>query len=223
MYNNGGHVSDWHAVGGAALQGGVTGGLAGLTGGTSLLAVAATGAASNAAGGAARNAYKGKAITAGSVLKDAAIGAAAGAGGALAGRVAKAVASRFSGAAAEGAEAGSASTSIEAGGGAKNVNAREALNSKLSALETAEGNASKVRNLPDGRTRYYSVEKPASRPSPTRGSSYVTESTPKTGRVRAWQESYDQVGKVNRVHPKIVNGQQVNAQHYPPTGKELGR
>ncbi|WP_198173017.1 DUF6443 domain-containing protein [Hymenobacter ginkgonis] len=109
MYHNGGHVSDWHAVGGAAVQGGVTGGVAGLTGGTSLLAVGAAGAVSNVAGGAARNAYDGKPITVGSVAKDAAIGAVAGVGGHLAGKAIGAVASRLSRGAATEAEAGAGS------------------------------------------------------------------------------------------------------------------
>ena len=112
LYQNGGHVSDWHAVGGAALQGGVTGGLAGLTGGTSLLAVGAAGAVSNVAGGAARNVYDGKPITVGSVAKDAAIGTVAGVGGALAGRAVKAVASRLRSAESTVVQASSKSKSI---------------------------------------------------------------------------------------------------------------
>ncbi len=109
MYHNGGHVSDWHAVGGAALQGGVTGGVAGLTGGTSLLAVGAAGAVSNVAGGVARNAYDGKPVTVGSVTKDAAIGAAAGLGGHFVGKAVGAVASRLSRGAATEAEVGTSS------------------------------------------------------------------------------------------------------------------
>jgi hypothetical protein len=38
-----------------------------------------------------------------------------------------------------------------------------------------------------------------------------------------WWESYDQAGNVTRVHLKMINGQQVDAPHYPPTGKELGQ
>ena len=100
MYNNGGHVSDWHAVGGAALQGGVTGGLAGLTAGTSLLRSGAVGAVSNVAGGIARNAYDGKPVTVGSVAKDAAVGAAIGVAGYAAGKAVGAVANRLKGGAA---------------------------------------------------------------------------------------------------------------------------
>ena len=116
MYQNGGHVSDWHAVGGAALQGGITGGVAGLTGGTSLLAVGAAGAVSNVAGGAARNVYDGKPVTVGSVAKDAVIGAVAGVGGHLAGKAVGAVASRLTRGAATEAEAG-------AGGAARSAHA----------------------------------------------------------------------------------------------------
>jgi len=36
-------------------------------------------------------------------------------------------------------------------------------------------------------------------------------------------ESYDNGGKVIRVHPKMIDGQQVNLPHYPPTGRELGQ
>jgi filamentous hemagglutinin len=36
-------------------------------------------------------------------------------------------------------------------------------------------------------------------------------------------ESYDHSGNVTRVHPKMINGQQVIGPHYPPTGQELGR
>jgi filamentous hemagglutinin len=82
-------------------------------------------------------------------------------------------------------------------------------------------NTLRRRELPDGRIRYYSKEVPASKPGPTRGASLVTEVNPKTGQSRTWYENYDQSGNVNRVHPKTINGQVVNSQHYPPTGSEL--
>lgn len=44
-----------------------------------------------------------------------------------------------------------------------------------------------------------------------------------SGQVRQWMESYDQTGNVVRVHPKVVNGQILNAPHYPRTGRELGQ
>jgi filamentous hemagglutinin len=107
--------------------------------------------------------------------------------------------------------------------GASNVNAQAALRSKLSAMENAQNTAARTRTLPDGRIRYYGAETPARTAGPTRGASYVTEYNPRTGQVRSWMESYDHAGNVTRVHPKMINGQTVNAPHYPPTGKELGQ
>ncbi|WP_159452135.1 RHS repeat-associated core domain-containing protein [Hymenobacter roseosalivarius] len=89
LYNNG-SVTNWNAVGGAALQGGITGGLAGLTAGTSLATTAAGSGLANAVGGAASNAIQGKAITVESVAKDAAIGVGSALGGALAGKAVEA-------------------------------------------------------------------------------------------------------------------------------------
>ncbi len=104
---------------------------------------------------------------------------------------------------------------------ASSVNAQAALNKKLRALENAQKISAKTVHLPDGRIRYHTAESLSNTPGPTRGSAYVTEWDPKTGDVRSWQECYNQSGEVNRVHPKMINGQDVEAQHYPPTGKEL--
>jgi filamentous hemagglutinin len=102
-----------------------------------------------------------------------------------------------------------------------NVNAQAALNAKLSGLEKAQKAAAITKTLPDGRIRYYTEEIPARTEGSTRGASFVTEFDPKTGNTRQWMESYDHSGTVIRVHPKSINGQPVNAQHYPPTGAEL--
>jgi len=110
----------------------------------------------------------------------------------------------------------------EAASGAANANAAAALASKLSALEGAQATAARVRVLPDGRIRYYEAERAARTAGPSRGSSYATEWNPANGNVRSWNEVYDQAGEVNRVHPKMINGQTVNSLHYPPTAKELG-
>ena len=75
---------------------------------------------------------------------------------------------------------------------------------------------------PDGRVRYYTKEVQARIEGPTRVASFVTEHNPKNGNVRQWMESYDHSGQVNRVHPKSINGQTINSQHYPPTARELG-
>lgn len=106
--------------------------------------------------------------------------------------------------------------------GAESANAQSALKAKLSGLEKAQQNAATTRQLPDGRVRYYTQEVPARTEGPTRGASFVTEHNPKTGNVRQWMESYNHSGQVNRVHPKSINGQTVNSQHYPPTARELG-
>jgi hypothetical protein len=110
----------------------------------------------------------------------------------------------------------------KANGIAVSVNAQGALKAKLSGLQKAQKTAEKTVQLPDGRVRYYSKEIAARTDGPTRGASFVTEYNSKTGSVRQWMESYNQSGRVNRVHPKSINGQTVDAQHYPPTARELG-
>jgi hypothetical protein len=91
----------------------------------------------------------------------------------------------------------------------------------LSTLEDAQATAVNVKNLPDGRIRYYEAERPARTEGPSRGSSYVTEWNPATNNVRSWNEVYDAAGSVNRVNPKMIDGQVVRSQHYPPTGAEI--
>lgn len=56
----------------------------------------------------------------------------------------------------------------------------------------------------------------------TRGRSYVTEFNPSNVRVKTWMECYNHNGMVNRVHPKQLNGQELNSIHFPPIAKELG-
>ncbi|WP_246500252.1 hypothetical protein [Pseudomonas cyclaminis] len=104
---------------------------------------------------------------------------------------------------------------------ATSANAQAALKAKLSGLQRAQETAAVTRTLPDGRIRYYTQEVPARTEGPTRGASFATEFDPKTGSTRQWMESYDHAGEVIRVHPKSINGQPVDAQHYPPTGAEL--
>lgn len=106
---------------------------------------------------------------------------------------------------------------------AHSANAQAALQSKLKGLQDAQARAARMRELPDGRIRYYEAERPAGKPGPTRGNSHVTEWNPRTGQVRTWAENYDDAGEVTRVHPKAIDGQQVFSDHYPPTGKELGQ
>ncbi|MBX2925915.1 MAG: RHS repeat-associated core domain-containing protein [Chitinophagaceae bacterium] len=84
LYNNG-SVSNWSAVGGAALQGAVTGAAAGFTGGASLLTTAAVSGGANVVGGAANRAIQGQGTTLTNVVTDATVGAVLGAGGKMVG------------------------------------------------------------------------------------------------------------------------------------------
>ena len=104
---------------------------------------------------------------------------------------------------------------------AADINAQAALRAKLSGLQKAQQAAAVTRTLPDGRIRYYTQEVPSRTKGPTRGASFATEYNPATGATRQWMESYDQSGKIIRVHPKSINGKPVSAQHYPPTGAEI--
>jgi hypothetical protein len=88
---------------------------------------------------------------------------------------------------------------------AYSVNASEALDQKLRALQRAQKEAKTIRKLSDGRIRYYEAEKLSKTPGPTRGAALVTEHNNKTGQVRIWYECYDHAGNVNRVHPKMID------------------
>jgi RHS repeat-associated protein len=107
------------------------------------------------------------------------------------------------------------------GTGAANVAAHARYVNSLRVAESASEKSVSVRTLPDGRIRFYEAEKLAKKAGPTRGASHVTEYNPKTGRTRSWIESYDQNGNVIRVHPKSIDGDQIDLPHYPPTGREL--
>ncbi len=87
-----GEVNNWSAVGGAALQGGITGGVAGLTGGASLLVTGTASVTANVVGGALNNTVQGKEVTVGTVTKDAALGA----GGVVLGKVGGALIDKLS-------------------------------------------------------------------------------------------------------------------------------
>ena len=104
---------------------------------------------------------------------------------------------------------------------AQNVNSLINLNKKMSALQKAQTKSIKTLDLGDGRVRYYEKEIPSKKLGPTRGASYVTEHNQITGQVRSWHECYDHSGKINRVHPKMIDGQDIKGQHYPPTKEEI--
>ncbi|GEM_PF-1575721 len=92
---------------------------------------------------------------------------------------------------------------------------------RVSALEGAQATADRVRTLPDGRIRYYDKEALARTQGPTRGRSHVTEWSPTTGQARVWEETYDHSGAVNRVHPKMSDGEVLDLPHYPPTKADI--
>ena len=104
---------------------------------------------------------------------------------------------------------------------ATSINSKVNLNAKMSAMEKVPNIAERIKTLPDGRIRYYKAERLSKKNGPTRGSSYVLEYNPKTGRVRGWDENYGHSGKVIRVHPKMINGQDIIGQHYPQTKSEI--
>ncbi|MCP5491227.1 MAG: hypothetical protein H7A42_09000 [Chlamydiales bacterium] len=106
---------------------------------------------------------------------------------------------------------------------AENANASIWLRGKLSGLEKAQNIYSRVRFLPDGRIRYYTVEIKASKHGLTKCASYVTEWSVENGQVRSWMECYDHLDQIIRVHPKTINGQILDSIHYPPIGNELGK
>lgn len=88
-----GEIDNWNAVGGSAAQGAITGGVAGLTGGASLLTTVAISSGTNVVGGIVNNTIQGKEVTAKSVAIDAAVGAAAGVGGKILDKVIKNISS----------------------------------------------------------------------------------------------------------------------------------
>jgi hypothetical protein len=103
----------------------------------------------------------------------------------------------------------------------KAVDTRRMLEKNLEIVEEFAQEAVRRENLPDGRIRYYKAETAASTPGPTRGFAYVLEYDPIKGIIRGWYEGYTHAGKVNRVHPKMINGKNINSLHYPHTKAEL--
>lgn len=75
--------------------------------------------------------------------------------------------------------------------------------------------------MTNGCVRYSMLEVIARAEVAIRRTYLFTEFNPKTGNTRQWMESDHHSGSVIRVHPKSINGQPVDAQHYPPTGAEL--
>ena len=126
-----GEVNDWKAVGGSTLQGAITGGVAGLTGGTSLLVMAGA----NVVGGAANRAVQGKGTTAKDMAMDAAVGVAAGVGGKLLDKGVKALANTPK----------VTKGSFEIGDGVRRAKASDMLGKKTIKATNSEGKEITVR------------------------------------------------------------------------------
>lgn len=90
----------------------------------------------------------------------------------------------------------------------------------MSVLQDFQNNADKVETLSNGTTRYYDTFRPARTPGATLGSRFVTEHNPLTGDVNSWNETYDSLGNVNRIHIKSINGFEINSPHFPLTLKD---
>jgi|GEM_PF-1234976 len=101
------------------------------------------------------------------------------------------------------------------------INPQTLLDRNLKIAESRSLSAIRTETLPDGRIRYYGPETLASTPGPTRGSTYVTEYDPTRGRIRGWYESRTHTNQINRVHPKMIDGENIDSLHYPHTKKEL--
>lgn len=106
---------------------------------------------------------------------------------------------------------------------AQNINASDPLARKLKIVQQAQVEAKTTRQLADGRLRFNEIENPANKLGLTRGSSMTTEYNPQTGGVRTWYESRTHADQVNRVHPKTINGQVVDSEHFPPTAKDIAK
>jgi hypothetical protein len=104
---------------------------------------------------------------------------------------------------------------------ASNPNAASALANKLSRLERIQEMADKIEILPDGSIQYYDKFRSAKTSGATIGSSFVTEYNPTTGNLNMWNETYDSLNNVNRIHLKNINGIQVDSPHYPPTQSDI--
>ena len=101
------------------------------------------------------------------------------------------------------------------------MNASEALRRKFSALSNAQSLADKAQNISETITRYYRKFRFSRQPGATVGSRFVTEYNSETGSVVQWNETYDQLGQVNRVHLKTIDGIKISSPHFPPTASDL--
>jgi hypothetical protein len=69
-----------------------------------------------------------------------------------------------------------------------------------------------VKELENGRIRYYGEVQPANRDGEMAGRRYVHEFDASTGRSRGWHETLDQPGNVRQVRPELNNGSKTHYQ-----------
>ncbi|GAC42096.1 hypothetical protein [Paenibacillus popilliae] len=71
-----------------------------------------------------------------------------------------------------------------------------------------------MRDLPDGRIRYYGAVNPAARPGEMAGRRLVREWSPQTSRTRTWHETLDHAGNIRQIRPetKFTGGNKVHYQ-----------
>lgn len=69
-----------------------------------------------------------------------------------------------------------------------------------------------VKELENGRIRYYGEVQPANKAGEMAGRRYVHEYDAATGRSRGWHETVDQAGNVRQVRPELNNGSKTHYQ-----------
>ncbi|WP_404830354.1 pre-toxin TG domain-containing protein [Shouchella tritolerans] len=81
-----------------------------------------------------------------------------------------------------------------------------------------------VRELPDGRYRYYAELQTASKPGEMAGRRTVREWDPLTGRKRTWMETIDHSGNIRQVRPdtQFTNNVKIHYQ-FDRDGKYIGK
>lgn len=111
---------------------------------------------------------------------------------------------------------------VAPGGGYGTVGSAAAKGGAASAKQAADlskhlGYAEKygkggVKELENGRIRYYGEVQPARNPGEMAGARYVHEYDAATGRSRGWLETVDQAGNVRQVRPELNNGSKTHYQ-----------
>jgi hypothetical protein len=78
-----------------------------------------------------------------------------------------------------------------------------------------------VKELENGRIRYYGEVQPANKAAEMAGRRYMHKYDAATGRSRGWHETVDQAGNVRQVRPEFNNGSKTHYQ-FDSNGKYTG-